>query len=936
MRRLAVGVLLWLAAGLGPVPPGSAQDPITVHCRLFEDADGSGTRDPGEPSRAGVRLTDGLNILTTDAAGEATLTVDRERYRFATLTIPAGWWPTTPWFHRVPVGTAGPDTVEFGLVPKPETAAGADSIRWVHISDTQVDTWGHPFRMDEDLAQIAELPELPAFLINTGDLVDVGSDTTHWNNYVSQLTAIDRYIFPVVGNHDTLATATPLSCYEQYMGPPYYSFDAGRWHFVVYNDMLRPVATPVQDDWLLNDLAARPAGSIPIVFKHYMLQELAASHQDEWAALGIAAGFSGHWHSHQFGRRPQGMLEFNLCRTRSGPLDRTPRAFGIVTCRADGTIGYDLRRLAVDHRSEVTWPAAGSTAARGVVEVLVQAYDTSARVASVQAVITGPGGTLPAVALSRQGISLWRGTIDAGALPEGTYDLVVTGSFEDGVPIARTVPFVLDDVVPIVRRADTDWPMFRKCAAGSSFVATPLEPPLTPAWTTPVPGMVALSSPVVAGGRVFLGCRAERDVAEAGVLACDALTGAVDWFAPIPGGVALAPAVAGQVVLVTAITDSVFGLDAATGARLWSRPQIFGRYSMQAPVFEGDRAWIGAEPRPMQVRPATGAVDWTSPWLGDSWFPYVYSAPAVDPGHVAWGFFGWDGVTTGGLRILSRANGAIVHAEDGTYRSPLAAGGTLYVVGGADRNHQVLTARTPTGSILWTAPGEIGGGTGSPALGHGVIVLPGAGGTVLGIAAADGASLWAKPVQEELYDMESGVRAGRGTPATAAIADSTVWIGSLDGSLYALDLLTGAERWRFEFGVPVASSAALAGNMLFVAAEDEHLWAFVAGDPSTSTPGGRPGRASVFSFAAPRPNPTGSVTRFAWTLPRAAQVRLRIFDVGGRLVGTVVAGRREAGEHEAEWDGRDARGATVAAGVYFARLEAGGRSAVHRFVRLRR
>ena len=45
-------------------------------------------------------------------------------------------------------------------------------------------------------------------------------------------------------------------------------------------------------------------------------------------------------------------------------------------------------------------------------------------------------------------------------------------------------------------------------------------------------------------------------------------------------------------------------------------------------------------------------------------------------------------------------------------------------------------------------------------------------------------------------------------------------------------------------------------------------------------------------------------------------------------------GPRGAGTHAVAWDGRDGRGAPVPAGVYFARLEAGGEALDRRVVRL--
>jgi hypothetical protein len=75
-----------------------------------------------------------------------------------------------------------------------------------------------------------------------------------------------------------------------------------------------------------------------------------------------------------------------------------------------------------------------------------------------------------------------------------------------------------------------------------------------------------------------------------------------------------------------------------------------------------------------------------------------------------------------------------------------------------------------------------------------------------------------------------------------------------------------------------------------------------------------------------RPNPFRDQTRIAYTLPSGGAVRLTIHDAAGRRVTTIVAGERLPGRHVVGWNGRDAHGRQVAAGVYFARLEFEGDS----------
>ena len=87
---------------------------------------------------------------------------------------------------------------------------------------------------------------------------------------------------------------------------------------------------------------------------------------------------------------------------------------------------------------------------------------------------------------------------------------------------------------------------------------------------------------------------------------------------------------------------------------------------------------------------------------------------------------------------------------------------------------------------------------------------------------------------------------------------------------------------------------------------------------------------------AARPNPFQGRTVLAYDLPRQGRVVLRIYDVSGRFVRSLVPGVvQEAGHHSVEWDGRDESGAVTGAGLYFGRLEAGGESDVRRVVRIR-
>jgi len=85
-------------------------------------------------------------------------------------------------------------------------------------------------------------------------------------------------------------------------------------------------------------------------------------------------------------------------------------------------------------------------------------------------------------------------------------------------------------------------------------------------------------------------------------------------------------------------------------------------------------------------------------------------------------------------------------------------------------------------------------------------------------------------------------------------------------------------------------------------------------------------RHLVFHGAVP--NPFNPATDIKFSLPRDSKVSLAVYDVAGRLVRTLVDGKRIAGTHSERWDGRDESGLNSASGVYFARLRIGSETSI--------
>jgi hypothetical protein len=90
---------------------------------------------------------------------------------------------------------------------------------------------------------------------------------------------------------------------------------------------------------------------------------------------------------------------------------------------------------------------------------------------------------------------------------------------------------------------------------------------------------------------------------------------------------------------------------------------------------------------------------------------------------------------------------------------------------------------------------------------------------------------------------------------------------------------------------------------------------------------GAPHAASL--LGPPRPNPVAGTIGYTVRLDDAANVRVALYDVEGRLIRVLLDQRLEAGAHEFLWNTSESR---LASGAYFLRLDAGARRESRPFI----
>ncbi len=90
-----------------------------------------------------------------------------------------------------------------------------------------------------------------------------------------------------------------------------------------------------------------------------------------------------------------------------------------------------------------------------------------------------------------------------------------------------------------------------------------------------------------------------------------------------------------------------------------------------------------------------------------------------------------------------------------------------------------------------------------------------------------------------------------------------------------------------------------------------------------------------FALEQNYPNPFNPSTIIRYSLPKASEIKLVVYDILGRVVRVLEDSYQQAGTHAIYWDGSSSDGQPVASGIYFYRLNAGDRTATNKMVLLK-
>jgi len=298
IRRAALVITLvaWMLATVGcpaVAQPGedSGREPRYATGSVFHDSNHNGLRDLGEEGLPGVRVSNGRSIVHTEKDGRYRIRVGDDTIIF--VIKPSDWMTAVdrdnlPRFYYIhkpngspkvsfggvePTGPL-PDSVDFPLYPRKEPSR----FQVVFLADPQVVNEQEVDYLARDIVQ--ELVGTDAaFGVTLGDIVM--NDLSLFEDVAGTMGRVGIPWYNVIGNHDSnydgqISNQFADESFERVFGPSYYSFDYGRVHFVVLDDIYW---TP-PDAWysirldrnqmafLRNDLALVPQEQLVVLMMH--------------------------------------------------------------------------------------------------------------------------------------------------------------------------------------------------------------------------------------------------------------------------------------------------------------------------------------------------------------------------------------------------------------------------------------------------------------------------------------------------------------------------------------------------------------------------------------------------------------------------------------------------------------------------------------------
>jgi hypothetical protein len=279
MKKLVLHLYLILCFFTPAVLLANAQQNQAIHILLK----GKVTDERGS-AIVGVSVTDGTNIVQTNAKGEYSLQSTNEAM-FVYITIPSGFEiPHNDFiarFYQKIIPEKGAFNADFQLRSLKQSDKKHYAILW---ADPQINTKEQAGLLHS--TTVPDTREHVKALSQKGPVVGLSAGDISWDapaiipEYCKAVKNVGIPFFQVLGNHDmdinTRSDEMSDATFKESFGPSWYSFNRGQAHYVVLDNVFYysngynylGYITEKQLKWLEQDLVSVKAGSPVFVSMH--------------------------------------------------------------------------------------------------------------------------------------------------------------------------------------------------------------------------------------------------------------------------------------------------------------------------------------------------------------------------------------------------------------------------------------------------------------------------------------------------------------------------------------------------------------------------------------------------------------------------------------------------------------------------------------------
>ena len=374
---------------------------------------------------------------------------------------------------------------------------------------------------------------------------------------------------------------------------------------------------------------------------------------------------------------------------------------------------------------------------------------------------------------------------------------------------------------------DRGWAQFRGGPRRTGRAESGPRPPLVPAWKAESGGGLHAGSPILVDRTLVIGTLNEDTPEAASVVALDAVDGSERWRRPVANSIKLSPAAIDDLCFAVSVTGEVVGLSVSDGEPVWSYQlgDASERWVYSSPLVWDERLYLGMSSHFVSLDPSSGEVLWLKDDIGTTDWVASYPSPAGYEDVVVIAFYG----QPTNLLVVEKETGRTIwqneeHKKFRISTTPvIASDGSIYVVSGASL---VRSFDVRTGNVLWKSDLGRTRCVASPALSNDLLMVPTGQGTLHALDAVSGQEVWSWEAKDSLASFSPYTRGGKGQVSSPVVVNEFVFFGSADGHLYALDVQTGNEVWCHNLGVPTLSSPVASGSGLWLGSCNGMIHAF--------------------------------------------------------------------------------------------------------------